>query len=79
MIFSPDDVVTLSSLTALGMGENLILTLNTIIMSLPEAELRRIHQVMGETIRLTDDLLENLSISSAFEMLSMNDGTFIHH
>jgi hypothetical protein len=79
MIFSPDDIVTLSSLTALGMGENLISTLNTIIMSLPEAELRRIHQVMGDTLRLTDELLDNLSISSAFEMLSMNDGTFIHH
>lgn len=63
-----------SSSTALEMAEHLLGVLNTIVLNLPELELRSVRNAMGRSVTLADDLLCNLSISSAFEILT-NDGT----
>ena len=71
-----DDIFTLSSTTALGIGESLIYTLITIIVNLPEPELHKIHHGMRETLGIADGLLQNLLITSGFEMLSLNCDTY---
>lgn len=72
-----DDVFAVSSSTALGMGENLLNLLNTVIMNLPESELRRIRLAMEHSLNLADDLLYSVSASSAFDRLTMSDGTCV--
>ena len=72
MPYTPGPVVSPS--TALGMGEHLISLLDTIIQNLPEKELRKIRSAMAESISLADLVLENLSVSSTFDMLTVNDG-----
>ena len=79
MMHYQDDLVTLSSATALGIGENLIFSLMTIMVNLPEFELRKIHEGLIEGVQVADSLLRNLSIASGFEMLTMNDGTSVQH
>ena len=76
MMHAQDDIFTLSSTTALGIGESLLFTLITIIVNLPEPELRKIHHGVRETLNIADGLLQNLSITSGFEMLSLNGGTY---
>ena len=70
---SPDDPVILPP-TALAIGENLVAILNTIISNLPENELRKMRFAVEQSVRLADDLLYNLSVSSTFYMLNMNEG-----
>lgn len=71
-----DDLV-ISSSTALAISENLLAILNTIIQSLPEHELRKLRSTIEQSVRLADDLLYNLSVSSTFHMLTMNDGACV--
>ena len=73
-----DDLV-ISSSTALAISENLLAILNTIIQSLPEHELRKLRSTIEQSVHLADDLLYNLSVSSTFHMLNMNDGTRVQH
>lgn len=74
MTFAPDDVFLVSPSTALGMAENLVQLLHTIVKNLPEAELRQVRAAMEDSVRLADELLYNIAISSTFEMLTLNDG-----
>ena len=75
MAVTPNDPFVVSSSTALGMSEHLLLVLNTIIKNLPESELREVRASLEETANVADDILYNMMISSTFEMLSVNEGT----
>jgi len=76
MTYTPDDVFLVSSPTALGMAENLVLVVNTMIRNLPEGELRRMRNSLVNSVRLVDDTLCNIAISSTFDMLSVSEGVF---
>lgn len=69
-----EDVFVVTSSTGLQMAESLLRLLDTVVGNLPEAELRRIRNAMEHSVRLADDLLFSISISSGFEMLTTNDG-----
>ena len=69
-----DDTFVISSSTALGMGEYTLALLNIIIQNLPESELRRMRDALYHSVSLADDLLYNISISSTFDVLTINDG-----
>ena len=71
---SSSDVFLVSSSTALGMAEDLVLVLNTIIRNLPEPELRRVHNALERSVRIADDILCNIAISATFDVLSLSDG-----
>lgn len=75
MTSGPDRVFLVSSSTAVGMAEDLVLILNTIIRNLPEPELRRVHNALEHSIRIADDMLCNTAISATFDVLSLSDGT----
>ncbi|KAF9779416.1 hypothetical protein BJ322DRAFT_1024327 [Thelephora terrestris] len=77
MTFTPDDIFSIASSTAVGMGENLVTTLNTIIMNLPEADLRKVRDAVNRSLQLADDLLHHFPISPAFEFVSTSDGGLI--
>lgn len=68
----------ISSSTTLDMAEHLLALLNTVVQNLPESELRRIRKAIDQSVTLADDLLCNIRISSAFEMVTTNDGMCIH-
>lgn len=72
----PDDVFTVSSSTALAMAENLLLSLNIVVGNLPEIELRKIRDALENSLRVTDDLLFNITICSAFDVLTLGDGMY---
>lgn len=69
-----NDTFIVSSSTALSMGEHLVLLVNTVIQNLPESELRRMRSALEDSVRLADDLIYNILISSTFNMLTLNDG-----
>ena len=73
----PDDTFVISLSTALGMGEYLVALLNTVIQNLPELELRMMRNTLEQSVALADDLLFNISISSPFDTLTINDGAHI--
>lgn len=75
MMHAQDDIFILSSATALGIGESLILTLISIIVNLPEHELHLLRRGIANVLHIADDQLQNLSIPPGFEMLSLSDGT----
>ena len=72
---SSPDAFLVSSSTALGMAEDLVHILNTIIRNLPEPELRRVHNALERSVRMADDILCNIAISATFDVLSLSDGT----
>ena len=72
-----DDIFIISLSTALGMGQHLLILLNTVIQNLPESELRRVHDTMGQSVTLANKLLEKMSLSSTFNTLTVDDGTCI--
>lgn len=74
MVFTSDDAFVISSSAALEMAENLVLTLNTVIKSLPEAELRKLRSALGRCVRISDDILYNMTMSSTFYALTLDDG-----
>ena len=76
MTHTPDNVFTISSLTALGMAENLILLLNSLVENLPERELRKVRDALERTVHIADNLLLNMTISSGFDMLTLSDGVY---
>ena len=76
MALTPDDTFLISSSTALGMAENLVVLLNTVVKNLPEPELRQVRGALENSVRLADELLYNIAISSTFEMLTLSDGMF---
>ena len=59
------------------MGQHLLVLLNTIIRNLPESELHRVRNAMGQSVTLADELLEKMSLLSTFDTLTVNDGTCI--
>ena len=69
-----NDPFVVSPSTAVGMSEHLLIVLNTIIKNLPESELREVRASLEETSNVADDILYNMTISSTFEMLSVNEG-----
>ena len=77
MPLTPNDVFLVSSTTALAMAENLLLVLNAIMGNLPESELRRIRSAMEHSVRVADDILYNITITSTFDVLTLNDGRWI--
>lgn len=56
------------------MAQNLLLLLNTIAGNLPESELRQIRGALVNSVRIADDALCNMTISTTFDMLTFNDG-----
>lgn len=76
MVHTPDDIFTISSSTALGMAENLVLLLNSLVKNLPERELRKVRNALERTVHVADDLLLNITISSGFNMLTLSDGVY---
>lgn len=76
MAFTPDDTFLVSSATALGMAENLIIVLNSIMGNLPESELRRVRSAMEHSVRVADDILYNAALTSTFDVLTLNDGMY---
>lgn len=74
MVSALDDVFLVSPFTALGMAENLVNVLNTIIGNLPESELRRLRSAMEHSVRTADEILYNIAITSTFDVLTLNDG-----
>lgn len=58
---------------ALGIGEQLVIVLNSIIQDLPEDELLEIRSTLERSIGLVDDVLYQVSLSN-FEMLTVSDG-----
>ena len=76
MALAPDDTFLISSSTALGMAENLVILLNTVVKNLPEPELRQVRGALENSVHLADELLYNIAISSTFEMLTLSDGMF---
>ena len=72
----PDDIFTVSSSTALTIAENLVFLLSTVVSNLPEAELREIRDALEHTIHVADDLLFNMTVSSSFDTLALNDGLY---
>ena len=74
MASAPDDAFLVSSSTALGIAENLILLLDTMISNLPEPELRRMRGALGHSLRIADDMLFKITISSTFDTFSLSDG-----
>jgi hypothetical protein len=69
----PDDTFTVTSSTALGMAESLVDLLNRLVLNLPEAELHVVRAALEQSVGIADELLQNISISSTFETLSVDD------
>lgn len=67
----------ISPATALGMGEHLVTLLNTVLQNLPERELRRLLPALERSVCLADELINNLSVSSNFDLLTINQGARI--
>jgi hypothetical protein len=72
-----DDTFVISSSTALSMGEHLLDLLSTLIQNLPESELRTMRDALNHSVTLADELLYNISLSSPFDTLTINDGTCV--
>lgn len=78
MASAPDDAFLVSSTTALEIAENLVLLLDTMISNLPENELRKMRCALGHSLRIADDILFKVTVSSTFDMFSFSDGAYMH-
>lgn len=72
-----DDTFTISSLTALGMGEHLLILLNTVVQNLPEAELRKMRSALNRSLTAADNILYNMALSSSVDALTVSDSMCI--
>lgn len=77
MVSNHPNAFIIPASTALGVAENLIVALNTMIRDLPEPELRKVRAALEVSTDTADDILYNMMILSTFEMLSFNDGAYI--
>lgn len=77
MAFTSGDTLLISSQTALEIAENLVNLVGTVVRNLPEHELRIIQLALEDVARVVDDSLYNLTISSSFDMLTLNDGSYL--
>lgn len=71
---TPCDVYVVSSVAALEMAENLLVTVNTIVRGLPESELREMRDRLEVAFYTADDLLLSITISPGLESLTINGG-----
>lgn len=72
-----DDTFIISSSTALGMAEYLLTLLNTVTQNLPEPELHKMRDAMDHSVALVDERLHSMAVSSAFDALTVDDGTCV--
>lgn len=74
MVNPQEDLFVVTSSTALGMAEDLMRLLSTIMENLPEAELRRIRGSLERSINDVDDLLLRRSVFYGFKVFSIGEG-----
>jgi hypothetical protein len=73
MVNSSKDLFIVTSLTTLGMAENLMCLLNTVIGNLPVGELMRICNTMEHSVHIADNLLLGHTMASHMDTLSLSN------
>ena len=71
-----NDVFIIASPAALEIADSLLDSLNTIIRSLPEREMREMRNKLEVSFYTADDHLLSIMVSSGFDALSINGGMY---